>query len=68
MKTDFEELVPYGVMFNLREIEKMKIIKVSMAKKLIMKGKLEAIKIGSKIHVSRHCLIKYLEDNSINSK
>lgn len=37
MKTDFEELVPYGVMFNLREIEKMKIIKVSMAKKLIMK-------------------------------
>ena len=51
MKTDFEELVPYGVMFNLREIEKMKIIKVSMAKKLIMKGKLEAIKIGNKIHV-----------------
>ncbi len=68
MKTDFEELVPYGVMFNLREIEKMKIIKVSMAKKLIMKGKLEAIKIGNKIHVSRNCLIKYLEDNSINSK
>ena len=68
MKTDFEELVPYGVMFNLREIEKMKINKVWMAKKLIMKGKLEAIKIGNKIHVSRNWLIKYLEDNSINSK
>lgn len=64
MKTDFEKLVPNGLVFNLREIEKMRIIKVSMAKKLISKGKLEAVKIGNKLHISRTSLINYLEDNT----
>lgn len=65
MKTDYNELIPNGVLFNLKEVEEMKIIKVDMAKKLILKGELEHVKIGKKIHLSRKVLIKYLIDNTI---
>ena len=34
-------LVPQGVLFNLKEIEDMKIIKIDMDKKLIYNNKLE---------------------------
>lgn len=65
MNTNYDELIPKGVIFNLREIQDMKLIKIDMAKKLIYKEKIEAIKIGSKLHISRSELIRYLEDNII---
>lgn len=65
MKTDFEELIPKRVLFNLKEVEELGIIKVDMAKKLIFKGKLEIVKIGSKLHLSRTELLRYLEENLI---
>ena len=65
MRTDYDELIPKGVIFNLKQIEEMGIIKIDMAKKLIYKGQIEVVKIGSKLHLSRAELIRYLECNTI---
>lgn len=67
MRTNYDEIIPYGVLFNLKEVEEMRIIKVDMAKKLILKGELEFVKIGNKIHLSRTELIRYLIENTIES-
>ena len=63
----YDMLIPQGVIFNLKEIEEMKIIKSDMAKKLIYNNELEVVKIGSKIHISRTELIKFLIDNTIGA-
>jgi hypothetical protein len=65
MQTDYDKLIPKGVIFNLKQIEEMGIIKIDMAKKLIYKGHIEVVKIGSKLHLSRTELIRYLESNTI---
>ncbi len=65
MITNYDELIPEGVLFNIREIDDMHAIKTDMTKKLIDNGKLEAVKIGTKLHISRTELIKYLIDNTI---
>ena len=65
MKTNFEELIPPAILFNLRQIENMGLIKISMSKKLIGQKKLEMVKIGQKIYLSRLELIRYLEANTI---
>lgn len=63
--TSYDDLIPKGVLFNLKEIEDMRLIKVDMAKKLITNGELEFVKIGNKIHLSRAVLVKYLEENTV---
>lgn len=67
MKTNYDHIIPSGVLFNLKQVEEMGIIKVNMAKKLIGKGEIEVVKIGSKLHISRAVLIQYLEDNTIEA-
>jgi len=63
----YDLLIPQGVIFNLKEIEEMKIIKTDMAKKLIYNNELEVVKIGKKIHISRTELIRFLIDNTIGA-
>ena len=63
----YDLLVPQGVIFNLKEIEEMKILKTDMAKKLIYNNEIEIVKIGKKIHVSRTELIRFLIDNTIGA-
>lgn len=63
----YDLLVPQGVIFNLKEIEEMKILKTDMAKKLIYNNELEVVKIGKKIHISRSELIRFLIDNTIGA-
>mgnify|MGYP006906552604 FL=1 len=63
----YDMLIPQGVLFNLKEIEDMKIIKIDMAKKLIYNNELEVVKIGSKIHISRTELIRFLVANTIKA-
>ena len=63
----YDLLVPQGVIFNLKEIEEMKILKTDMAKKLIYNNELEVVKIGKKIHVSRTELIRFLIANTIGT-
>ena len=65
MQTNYDELIPKGVLFNLKEVEEMKIIKVSTAKKMISMGELNIVKIGNKIHLSRAEIIRFLEANTI---
>ena len=65
MQTNYDELIPEGIIFNLKQIEAMKLIKVDMAKKLILNGELEFVKIGNKLHLSRAVIINYLEKNTI---
>jgi excisionase family DNA binding protein len=67
MQTDYNELIPQGILFNLRQIEDMNIIKVNMTKKLIANNEIEFVKIGNKLHISRTELIRYLEENTISS-
>ena len=65
MAANYDNLLPQGILFNLRQIEEMNIIKKDMAKKLICNRKLEAVKIGNKLHISRTELIRFLEENTI---
>lgn len=65
MRTDFEELIPKRVLFNLKEAEELGILKIDMAKKLIAKGKLEFVRVGNKLHLSRPEIIRYLENNLV---
>jgi len=65
MITNYDNLIPQGILFNLRQIEEMNLIKMDMAKKLISKNELETVKIGAKLHISRTELIRYLNDNTI---
>ncbi len=64
MTTNFEKLIPAGLLFNLAQIQNMDLIQVPMTKKLITQGKLEVTRIGTKLHVSREELIRYLEENT----
>lgn len=61
----YDKLLPNGVLFNLAQLQELKILKTPTAKKLIYAGKLEAIKIGNKLHVSRAEIIRYLEDRTL---
>ena len=67
MTTDFNAIIPQGILFNLKEIENMNIIKVDMAKKLVLNKELEVVKIGNKIHISRMELIRYLQSRTIRA-
>jgi hypothetical protein len=65
MTTNYDTLIPQGILFNLQQIEDMQIIKKNMAKKLIYNHELEVVKIGSKLHISRTELIRFLEENTV---
>ena len=64
-KTNYNELIPEGVLFNLADIQEMKLLRIPTAKKMIDKGLIEIVKVGNKIHISRTALIRYLEDQTI---
>ncbi len=61
MKTDYNELLPFWVHFNIAELDELHIIKKDMAKKLFAKGLMKKKLIGNKVHVTRIELIRYLE-------
>jgi len=64
MNVNYDLLLPQKILFNLKEVEDIGIIKTNMAKKLIYNGFLEIVKIGNKIHISREELIRYLKSNT----
>ena len=67
MKTNYDSILPQGVLFNIREIEGLGIIKIDMMKKLVLKKQIEFIKIGRKIHIARSELIRYLESRTVSA-
>ena len=62
---NLDNIIPKGVLFNLAQLQEHNILKTATAKKLIYAGKLEAIKIGNKLHISRAEIIRYLEDRTL---
>ena len=64
-KANYENIIPKGVLFNLGQLQELNILKTPTANKLIYAGKLEAIKIGNKLHISRTEIIRYLEDRTL---
>lgn len=63
--TNYNDIIPDGVLFSLSEVQDMKLLKISTAKKMIDKGLIEIVKIGNKIHISRIELVRYLENQTI---
>lgn len=64
--TNYNELIPNGLLFSIKEIdEEMKLIKSDMLKKIIYNREIEVVKIGKKNFISRQALINYLETNTI---
>jgi excisionase family DNA binding protein len=67
MNTNYEDSIPKRVLFNLREIENLGLIKISTIKKILSKGELAYTRIGNKLHIARSELIRYLEANTIQA-
>lgn len=67
MHTNFEDLIPQKVLFSIKEIAELGIIKSDMCKKLIYNREIEIVKLGSKNFISRTELIRYLQTNTISS-
>ena len=65
MITDFETLIPQGVLFSIKQINDMSLIRSDMLKKLIYQRAIEVVKIGNKNFISRTALIGFLEENTI---
>lgn len=62
---DFEELIPNGVLFSIKDINNMGLIKSDMLRKLIYNRAITVVKIGSKNFIARTTLIDYLKENTI---
>lgn len=67
MYTNFEELIPQKVLFSIKEIAELGIIKSDLCKKLIYNREIEVIKLGNKNFISRAELIRYLQANTIST-
>jgi len=64
MITNYDKLIPEGVLFSIKQIDEMGIIKSDLLKKLIYSRKIEVTKLASKNFISRTALIAYLEENT----
>lgn len=63
--TNYDKIIPKdSILFSLRQVQDMGLIKVDMAKKLISKHELEIVKVGAKIFLCRQELIRFLEANT----
>ena len=67
MNTNFEELIPKKVLFSIKEIADLGIIKSDMCKKLIYNRKLESVKLGTKNFITRTELIRYLKSRTVSA-
>ena len=67
MYTNFQDLIPQRVLFSIKEISDLGIIKSDLCKKLILHRKIEVIKLGNKNFISRVELIRYLPVNTIST-
>jgi hypothetical protein len=63
--TDYYTLIPAGILFSIKEIDEMNLIKSDMLKKLIYNREIEVVKLGKKNFISKVALVAYLEANTI---
>ncbi|WP_323595031.1 DNA-binding protein [Aliarcobacter butzleri] len=67
MITNFEELIPSGILFSIKQINDMGLIRSDLLKKLIYTQKIEVTKLNSKNFISRQALIAYLTKNTVKA-
>jgi hypothetical protein len=58
--TNYNELIPNGLLFSIKEIDEMNLIKSDMLKKIIYNREIEVVKIGKKNFISKIALVAYL--------
>ena len=61
-----ESTLPNQITFSLKQLQDLGLFRVSTAKKLIITGQLEAVKIGVKLFVLRAEVIRYFNDNIVS--
>ena len=62
---NYDELLPKGILFSIKEIDEMGLIKSDMLKKLIYNREIEVVKVGTKNFISRSVLILFLKKNTL---
>ena len=62
---NYDELLPKGILFSIKEIDDMGLIKSDMLKKLIYNREIEVVKVGTTNFISRSVLILYLKKNTL---
>lgn len=67
MNTNFEDLIPKKVLFSIKEIAELGIIKSDMCKKLIYNREIESVKLGTKNFITRTELIRYLKSRTVSA-
>lgn len=67
MYTNFQDLIPQRVLFSIKEISDLGIIKSDLCKKLILNRKIEVIKLGNKNFISRVELIRYIKTRIVSA-
>ena len=67
MTTNYEDLIPKQILFSIKEINNLGIIKSDMCKNLIYNREIEVIKLGNKNFISRAELIRYLQTNTVST-
>lgn len=65
MSTNYDVLISKKVLFSIKEIEELGIIKGDMCRKLIFNRKIEVTKVGNKNFISRSEILRFLELNTI---
>ena len=65
MSINFNTLIPEGLLFSIKEIDNMKLIKKDMLRKIILQQGITVIKIGTKNFIDRQSLVCYLESCTI---
>ena len=62
---NYDELLPKGILFSIKEIDDMGLIKSDMLKQLIYNREIEVVKVGTKNFISRSVLILFLKKNTL---
>ena len=62
---NYDELLPKGILFSIKEIDDMGLIKSDILKKLIYNREIEVVKVGTKNFISRSVLILFLKKNTL---
>jgi len=62
---NFENLIPNKILFSLKELQSLGLLKVSTAKKLINQGDIVAHRVGVKLFISRIELNRYFTNNIV---
>ncbi|WP_104687647.1 FAD-binding protein [Helicobacter acinonychis] len=66
--TNYEQLLPKGSLFSIKDIEEIGLIKSDMLRKLIFHREIEVVKMGKKNFISRQVLIAFLKENTLSAR